>query len=107
MCPGYIESSIYESAERINSGTSVRELISFKLVPVDEAVAIILKGVAKNKANIVFPFYGKLFLFIENNFPALLHGINKKRLKDFRSKKRSLTTHEIVQSPSVKVASHT
>src|SRR4051812_36987486 len=85
VCPGFIESSIYESAELINAVASDRRsLIPFKMVPVDKAVSIILKGVASNKAMIVFPFYGKLFRFLQNNFPRLLNGVHKKTLRDFR-----------------------
>jgi short-subunit dehydrogenase len=88
VCPGFIESSIYESAELVNADTSdSRAMIPFKLVPVDKAVSIILKGVANNKAMIVFPFYGKLIRFLQNNFPALLNSIHKKTLKDFRNLK--------------------
>ena len=89
VCPGFIESSIYESAELINTGfTDGRSLIPFKMVPVDKAVSIILKGVAQNKAIIVFPFYGKLFRFLQNNFPKLLNGVHKKTLRDFRGIKQ-------------------
>jgi short-subunit dehydrogenase len=88
VCPGYIESSIYEAAELVNNDTNdSRSLIPFKLVPVDIAVSIILKGVANNKAMIVFPFYGKLIQFLQNNFPALLNSIHKKALRDFRNLK--------------------
>ena len=88
VCPGFIESSIYGSAEQANADTSdSRAMIPFKLVPVDKAVSIILKGVANNKAMIVFPFYGKLIRFLQNTFPALLNGIHKKVLRDFRKLK--------------------
>jgi NADP-dependent 3-hydroxy acid dehydrogenase YdfG len=89
VCPGFIESSIYESAELINVVTSdSRSLIPFKMVPVDKAVSIILKGVVNNKAMIVFPFYGKLFRFLQNNFSSLLNSVHKKTLRDFRKIKQ-------------------
>jgi hypothetical protein len=72
----------------VNADTSdTRSIIPFKLVPVDKAVSIILKAVVNNKAMIVFPFYGKLIRFLQNNFPALLNDIHKKALRDFRNLK--------------------
>jgi short-subunit dehydrogenase len=88
VCPGYIESGIYESAQVIKSGTNnVRSLIPFKLVPTEKAVSAILQGVAKNKAIIVFPYYGKLLRFIQNNMPGLLNRLHQKTIKEFRNLK--------------------
>ena len=92
VCPGYIESSIYESSEMINSRLDLRSLVTVKIVPVDKAISIILKGVARNKPIIVFPFYAKLFRFLQNNFPVLLNGFFKKGLKDFRDSKTASTS---------------
>lgn len=89
LCPGYIESNIYESAENINIGNlAARSLVRFKMLPVDKAVAIILRGVARNKGVILFPFYGKLINFLQQNFPGLLNGLYRQSLKEYQRKKQ-------------------
>jgi NAD(P)-dependent dehydrogenase (short-subunit alcohol dehydrogenase family) len=90
VCPGFIESNIYEAAEYVNTGNiGNRSLVKFKLLPTDKAVGIILRGVARNKGTIVFPFYGKLINFIQHNFPWMLNGLYQQSIKDYHRKKHA------------------
>lgn len=89
VCPGYIESNIYEAAEPVNIGNlGARSLVRFRMIPVDKAVAVILKGVAQNKGVILFPFYGKLLNFLQQNVPGLLNGLYQNSLKEYQQKKK-------------------
>ncbi len=89
VCPGFIVSNIFENAINYNevSADAFKGVIPFKFVPVDQAVQIILEGVAKNKKLIIFPFYAKLMYRLEQWWPGLNDVLSRKSLNDFRKLK--------------------
>lgn len=65
ICPGFVDTPIYQNAELVGIGVSdLLRTIPFKLIPTDRAVRIILRGVARNQALIVFPFYARLMWWL-------------------------------------------
>jgi NAD(P)-dependent dehydrogenase (short-subunit alcohol dehydrogenase family) len=86
VCPGFVQSGIYEAATMINmEREKFLENIPFRLVEAERAAQIILRGVARNKGVIVFPFYARLFWWLHRLHPGLLSPLARKTLKDFRS----------------------
>jgi len=60
----------------------------FGLVDAEEAAEIILRGVAKNQAIIVFPLYARVLWRLNRLFPKLLFPLGRKMVRDFRAKPR-------------------
>jgi NAD(P)-dependent dehydrogenase (short-subunit alcohol dehydrogenase family) len=58
-------------------------LIPFKLMPVDAAAQVTLRGVALNRAQIVYPFYARLMWALYRISPALLAPLLRKAAADF------------------------
>ncbi len=86
VCPGFVQSGIYDAATLINvKKESFMENLPFRLVEADRAAEIILRGISRNKAIIIFPFYARLFWWLSRIHPALLAPLMRKTLKDFRS----------------------
>ncbi len=85
VCPAYIQSRIFENG--VYAGTSqqgIRSLIPFKFVDVDVAVRKILRGVERNRAMIVFPFYAKLLWWLTRLNPEIAVNVNRKTARAFR-----------------------
>ena len=56
VCPGFVETEIYRRGDvPANFGPDPGGLVPFKKLGVDSAVRAILKGVARNRARVVFP----------------------------------------------------
>jgi NAD(P)-dependent dehydrogenase (short-subunit alcohol dehydrogenase family) len=62
VCPAFIQSGIYAAAEIAGADPemAMSQLLIFKPMPTAKAVAKILRGVERNRALIVFPFYARL-----------------------------------------------
>jgi short-subunit dehydrogenase len=54
------------------------------MVVPEQAAQIILKGVRKNKALIVFPFVARILWWLYRLHPILLAPIHRKMIADFR-----------------------
>lgn len=89
ICPGFVESSLYENAIKAHTNTEkIKSTIPFPIVPTEKAVRHILKGIVSNKAVVIFPFYTKLILWLERIFPNFLSKfILQKAVRDFRKSK--------------------
>jgi NAD(P)-dependent dehydrogenase (short-subunit alcohol dehydrogenase family) len=86
VCPGFIQTGIFDAATYVQS--SQKELLAmlpFKLMNVNDAARVILRGVARNKAIIVFPFYGRLLWWLQRVHNSLTKPLSRKTIKDFRS----------------------
>lgn len=86
ICPGYVQSNIYDASpwRKINKD-KVMQQIPFKIIEAQEAAQIILRGVARNKAVIVFPGYAKIFWFLSRISAKLVAPLERKTVKDFRA----------------------
>ncbi|MEW6211597.1 MAG: SDR family oxidoreductase [Acidobacteriota bacterium] len=86
VCPGFVQSGIYDAATVVNiEKEKFLENIPFRLMETDRAARIILRGVARNKAVIVFPFYARLLWWLNRLHPGLLSPLARKTIRDFRS----------------------
>ena len=87
VCPAFIESNIY-SGERVGVEFGLKESIPFRIIPVDEACAKILQGVANNKEIIIFPRYARVMWWLDRYFWAPLRRMHRKSVGVFRHRKR-------------------
>lgn len=89
VCPSFIESRIYEHATlRGITRDQARSLTPFPLMPTDLAVEAMLRGVAANRAVIVFPAYAKLLWYVVRACPVLAAPFNQRVLRNFRAVRR-------------------
>ena len=89
ICPGFIKTPIVEGVEAVNAETEhMRALVPFRLMSPEVAAQKILKGVAKQKRIIIFPFYIHLLLFLYRHFPFLFHSSSLGRIRKFRNEYR-------------------
>ena len=58
-----------------------------KLIGVDQAARLILKGVERNRAIIVFPLSARLIWWLQRLSPGLLFPFGRKLVRDFRAKR--------------------
>ena len=87
VCPGYIDTNIFEASEMINADKQkILESLP-KMMNANVAARKVLSGVIKNQTYIVFPFYAKLFWWLLRIHPALLKPLGSKAVALFRSAK--------------------
>lgn len=85
VCPGFVESNIYQASETINAdGEKIAEAIPFRKVPADDAARRIMDGVRRNKAIIVFPGYARLAWWLYRLNAALSLPAGRQMIRDFR-----------------------
>lgn len=86
VCPGFIQTGIFDAATYVQSSQKdLLAMLPFKLMNVNDAARTILRGVARNKAIIVFPFYGRLLWWLQRVHTSLTKPLSRKSIKDFRS----------------------
>ena len=84
LCPGFIQTRIYDAAKVARvSNAEVFSLIPFKLMQVDAAAQAALRGVARNKARIVYPLHAKLMWTLYRISPALVAPALRMAVRDF------------------------
>lgn len=85
VCPAFVDTNMYQNVNVIKADRkrSLSLTPSRKLSP-DKAARTILKGVARNKKYVVFPFSGRLVWWLYKMNPGLLEIYYRKMLRDFR-----------------------
>jgi len=84
VCPGFVRTGIFEAMPFLKvDKQKIFEKIP-KMVEPNRAAQIILKGIRKNKAVIVFPFSARFFTWFYRLHPAFLAPIQRKIIGDFR-----------------------
>lgn len=85
VCPAYIKTRIFDAGTY--AGTDKQGILSvtpFKFMDVGDAARAVLRGVERNRAVIVFPFYARLLWWLTRLHPAIAVAINRKTARDFR-----------------------
>jgi len=86
VCPGYIQSGIYQAATMLNVPRErVLAMIPFRLMDTAQAARRILHGVARNQAVIVFPSHARFLWWLYRLNASLLGPLGSKVIRDFRS----------------------
>ena len=85
LCPGFIDTAIYENATAIGiAQAKVRRIVPFEMITVDEATHLILAGVRRNEAIIVFPRYARMLWWMSFLFPKRLAEKSMRGVRRFR-----------------------
>ncbi len=86
ICPGPVKTNIVQSANMVNlkpefSAMAMSDAVTMK---VDKAAKVMLKGVAKNKAIIVCPFYARVIWWLFRLCPGILFSMNNMMIRAIR-----------------------
>lgn len=93
VCPGFIASNIFNATEMVNvPKTDIIKSIPFKMVETKDAAENILKGVARNKAIIIFPRYAKILWLLSRIKLSLTDSMSLKTIRDMRKMRGSKKT---------------
>lgn len=86
VCPGYVQTNISEAAPilKANREDVLAQRKRIKKMDVTRAAKIILRGVARNRGIIIFPFKARLQWWFFRIYPPFLFSFGKKIVKDFR-----------------------
>jgi NAD(P)-dependent dehydrogenase (short-subunit alcohol dehydrogenase family) len=85
VCPGPIMTGIYNSATILNfSMNDIFSKMPPRMMGPDTAAKIILRGVARNRAIIVFPFFFRIMWWLYRIHPALLNPFGKIVVRFYR-----------------------
>jgi len=86
VCPGIVRTSFYDAIEIIGTDRDTyMEFMPRRLISPDRAAEIILDGVARKKAMIVFPFHAKVLWWVSRFAPFVMNFINRKMVRKYRS----------------------
>lgn len=89
ICPGFVDTQIYQNADLVGIRLdALLQTIPFKIIPTDQAVRTILRGVARNQTLIVFPFYARLLWFLVRYCYPLVSWIGRDTFRKFIKKSK-------------------
>ncbi len=93
VCPGFVDTAIYENAigVKIDKDEFLAKL-PVRLVPAADAARAILRGVERNEAIVVFPFYARLLWWLTRINPSALAGFHRKMLANLRVTRNARVT---------------
>ncbi len=85
-CPGFVDTAIYENAigVKIDKNEFLKKL-PVRLVPAADAARRILRGVERNEAIIVFPFYAQLTWWLLRLHSGALGWLHQRTLAALRA----------------------
>ena len=86
VCPGFIDTPLFDRTETPPGmdRDRAREAIPFRFLPVDEAVAVIVKGLPTNPERLVFPLEVRLLWWLDRWVPRLTNWLFLRALEDSR-----------------------
>ncbi len=87
VCPGYIKTEMTTTPANADA-ESIAALIPVPMMDVRLAAQLILAGVARKKATIIFPLYVRVSGFVFHFLPRLFTRISLKQVARFRERRR-------------------
>ena len=89
VCPGFIDTAIYDNAigVKVDKDEFLAKL-PVRLISAPDAARAILRGVERNRAIIVFPFYARFLWWMVRMYPGALHGFQRKTLANLRAMRK-------------------
>jgi short-subunit dehydrogenase len=86
VCPGFVQTGIYDASLAVNvDKEKLVANIPFKMMEAEKAAQEILRGVALNRAIIVFPSHARIMWWLYRLHPSILIPLGRKVIKDFRA----------------------
>ena len=89
ICPSFVESNIY--SRTLVAGLkpdAMRTAAAFPIVPVEGLVPRVFRGIARNEALILFPFYARVLWWLERLVPWALRGRGLAQMRKIRREYR-------------------
>ena len=88
VCPAYVQTPMRQSNLIVNAPRDKvlanMESTGVKRMEASRAARVILEGVSRNQAVIVFPGYARLAWLLYRIHPAFMDGLGRKAIRDFR-----------------------
>jgi NAD(P)-dependent dehydrogenase (short-subunit alcohol dehydrogenase family) len=77
VCPGFIRTRILENALKVGIDAATAEAaVPFRFVELEVAVAVIMRGIARNRSLVVFPWEIRLLWWLDRLAPALVDRLS-------------------------------
>lgn len=90
VCPGFIDTPLLRDSAAVGATfADVMRLVPFRLVPVERAVALIVRGIERRDALVVFPGYVHALLAATRTIPSLAFRMQLDILRKFRAIRRA------------------
>ncbi len=90
VCPGIVRTTFYDSIEVVGAcREAYNSHLPKRAIDAERAAALILRGVAKNRKMIIFPFHARAFWWVQKLAPWLMDVINRSMVRKFRSMKHA------------------
>lgn len=85
ICPGFIRTRILDDALVAGLDRNrAEEVIPFRFLEADQAVDTILRGVARRRARVVFPWEIRLLWWLDRLAPALVDAVSARTARRYR-----------------------
>jgi NAD(P)-dependent dehydrogenase (short-subunit alcohol dehydrogenase family) len=86
VCPGMMQTPIHETTSLVNveKDNLPQPMAGKYFLSPEKAAKLILKGVERNKAIIIFPFYARLIWWLYRINPSIFNLLFRKMIRDFR-----------------------
>ncbi len=90
VCPGFVNTAIYENAVgmKVDKDEFLAKL-PVKVISAEDAARAILRGIERNEAIIVFPFYARLLWWLTRLNPGALRRFQQRTLAQLRALRQS------------------
>jgi NAD(P)-dependent dehydrogenase (short-subunit alcohol dehydrogenase family) len=89
VCPGFVDTAIYENAIGVKfDKKDLLERVGLPVIPASDAARAILRGTERNQAVIVFPWSARLLWLLTRFCPWLLAPIQRLTMQKLRDARR-------------------
>lgn len=86
VCPGFVQTGIFDATPVLQANMEdLLAKIPFKMIEATKAARLILRGVTRNRAIIIFPPHARIFWWLNRLHPALNAPFGRKMVRDFRA----------------------
>lgn len=90
VCPGYVRTSIFDNAMSVGlSGAAAESMVPFEMLTKERAAQLILRGVERNRALIVFPWFMHALWLLDRLHPGLLGRLERASMRAFRRRRQA------------------
>lgn len=89
VCPGFVQTGLYDAATITRADRDAfYAQVPFKKMDPDRAALLTLRGVARNRGIIVFPFHARLLWLFQRLNPDAMDMANRSMMRNFRKIRR-------------------
>lgn len=85
LCPAFIQTRIFDATTYVGGRKEdVLAAIPFRILRLEQAVPALLRGVERNRAIVVLPFYARVLWWLFRIHPGLAGLLGLRSIRDFR-----------------------